>query len=469
MPVLSMRRLASLPAVHEVLSDPRFEQAAAALADPYRTRLVRAAIDRVRQRLRASALDGQAPDPADPAQIADTVVRQCVRDAERLRRPFPQRVVNGTGVLIHTNLGRAPLGDLAALLADPALAGYADLEWDRDTGARGSRDAPLQRQLRLLTGAEAALVVNNCASALFLALNTLARGREVLVSRSELVEIGGSFRVPDIMEASGCRLVEVGTTNKTRLSDFARRARDGDSVLLKVHQSNFVQRGFVEAVSVAELVELGRERGIPVIEDNGSGLLDTHGAPFLADEPAVLPSLRAGVDVVCSSADKLFGSVQAGVLLGRAEPIAAMRSNPLYRVLRLDKVRIALLDRTLKQYLAGRGEDLALWHLFHTPLEQLQARAAQLRLPGAGSRWAHCRIVPLRATLGGGANPEATFPSVGLELTHRDQAADALKRRFATRSVPIVGYVHDGRFHLDLRTVFPADLPEIQQALDHFA
>ena len=456
------RLLAALPSVHEVLRHPAFRTASAGLADPYRTRLVRQVIDQHRQRLR----DGSAESPA-PEHVAAAVVEACVREAEAVVRPSPRRVVNGTGVLIHTNLGRAPLGELIGELDTRALTGYSDLEWDAETQQRGSRDLPLQRQLRLLTGAEEALVVNNCASALFLALHTLAFGREVLVSRSELVEIGGSFRVPEIMEASGCRLREVGTTNRTRLADFERHARPGESVLLKVHQSNFVQRGFVEQVGVEELVALGRRLGIPVVEDNGSGLVAADPSDaVLAGEPRVAESLEAGVDVVCFSADKLLGGVQAGILLGRADLLAAMRRSPLYRVLRLDKVRMALLDRVLREYLAGRAADLPLWRLFHATPQELEARSEALRLPGPETRWASVRRVPLRAALGGGTNPETTVPSTGLELVHRDLSAAALKRRFAAREVPIVGYVQQERFYLDLRAVFPEDLPELQRALD---
>lgn len=458
------RSLASLPPVHEILRDPAFRAASAELADAYRTRLVRRVVEQHRQELLA--------DPSrfpETGRVAASVLDQCVREAEALRRPFPRRVINGTGVLIHTNLGRAPLGELAEVLDGRGLAGYTDLEWDSETQERGNRDLPLQRQLQLLTGAEAALVVNNCASALLLALNTLASGKEVLVSRSELVEIGGSFRVPEIMAASGCRLREVGTTNKTRLDDFERHAVPDGSVLLKVHQSNFVQRGFVEQVPVQELVALGGRLGIPVIEDNGSGLLAPEDAPLLHDEPRVLQSLEQGVDVVCCSADKLFGSVQAGILLGREEHIAAMRRNPLYRVLRLDKVRMALLDHALKRYLAGDARGLPLWGLFHASPDEVEARIAELRLPGPGTRWASVRRVPLQARLGGGSNPEASFPSVGLELRHRDLSAEGVKRRFAMREVPIVGYVQRDLFFLDLRAVFPADLPEIQRALDELA
>lgn len=455
------RPLAALPPVHEILRDPAFRAACADLADPYRARLVRRAVDWHRQAL----LDDQQKWQ-EPGRVFSSVLDQCIREAESLQTAFPRRVVNGTGVLIHTNLGRAPLGDLDEALDARDLGGYTDLEWDSESQERGDRDLPLQRQLQLLTGAEAALVVNNCAGALMLALNTLAFGKQVLVSRSELVEIGGSFRVPAIMEASGCQLREVGTTNKTRLRDFEEHAVPGESVLLKVHQSNFVQRGFVEQASIDGLVALGRRLGVPVVEDNGSGLIAAEDAVVLHDEPRVLESLDKGVDIVCCSADKLFGSIQAGILLGRAEHVAALRRNPLYRVLRLDKVRMALLDRALKRYLAGESGRLPLWRLFRASLDELEAKIARLRLPGAGTRWLSVRSTPLQGRLGGGSNPEAVFASVGLELRHRDLSTEALKRRFAARAVPIVGYVHRGCFYLDLRTCFPEDLPELQRALD---
>ncbi|AHG93475.1 L-seryl-tRNA(Sec) selenium transferase (plasmid) [Gemmatirosa kalamazoonensis] len=445
--------LARLPSVDEVLRHPAFAAAAGGLADAYRTRLVRQTIQTRRRRL----LDDP---PADGADVRADVVADCAREARALARPFPRRVINATGVLLHTNLGRAPLGELLAGLED-TLGGYTDLEWDEATLGRGNRDEGLAAQLRLLTGAESAIVVNNCASALLLALHTLAAGRAALVSRSELVEIGGSFRVPEIIEASGCRLREVGTTNRTRAADFERAATDGGAaVLLKVHQSNFVQRGFVESVSTDEMVALGRALGVPVLEDNGSGLVVPNGAPPLGDEPHVAASVARGVDVVCFSGDKLLGGVQAGIVVGRAPLVDAMRRNPLFRALRLDKVRIALLHRCLAPHLAGDERGLPLWRLFHADVDEVRARASTLRLPS----WA--RPVPLRATLGGGSNPEADFPSWGLELAHPTLGAERVRRALAGRDVPIVGYVRQDRCFLDVRTVLPADLPEIQAALD---
>ncbi|GJG85490.1 L-seryl-tRNA(Sec) selenium transferase [Gemmatimonadetes bacterium T265] len=461
--------LAHLPSVDEVLRHPAFAAAAAGLADPFRTRLVRRVLQARRDALR-DPVRASAPAPArrngERAAVVAACVAECAAEAEALARPFPRRVVNATGVLVHTNLGRAPLGDLLDAVDADALGGYTDLEWDARTQGRGDRDAALGRQLALLTGAEAALVVNNCASALLLALNTLAAGREALVSRSELVEIGGSFRVPDVVAASGCRLREVGTTNRTRAADFREAAGPSAAVLLKVHQANFVQRGFVEQVSADEMVALGAAFGLPVLEDTGSGLLAPSPAAALRDEPDVASSVARGVDVVCCSADKLLGGVQAGILVGRAAHVGAMRRNPLYRALRLDKVRMALLHRCLARHLAGEADALPLWRLFHATVEQLQARVAELRLPGPDTRWAAVRPVPLRATLGGGSNPEVDFPSWGLELAHRDLSAHGVRQALAARAVPVVGYVRHDRCLLDVRAVLPHDLPELQAALD---
>lgn len=453
-----------LPAVHDVLRDPQFLAASSGLADVSRTRLVRRVISRFRAAIHAGTTRESTPAGLDAADV----VQACVAEAHSITRRSPRRVINGTGVLVHTNLGRAPLRELVEVVAGGELSGYTDLEWDAASQSRGQRDAALQPQLALLAGSESALVVNNCAGALVLALATLGSGKEVLVSRSELVEIGGSFRVPEIMEASGCRLREVGTTNRTRVGDFEQAAA-GAAVLLKVHQSNFVQRGFVEQVSLPDLVVLGRTLGIPVVEDNGSGLFTDHDVPTLADEPRVVASIEAGVDVVCCSGDKLFGSVQAGLIFGKTRYIDAMRGHPLYRALRVDKVRLALLEHSARAHLAGAATEIPVWRLFHLEVAELEQRARTLKLPDAATRWKSCQLVPLRATLGGGSSPDIDFASFGLELVHHDLSAEALKRCMAGRSIPIVGYVKRDRYHLDLRTVFMEDYVHIQSALDELS
>jgi len=455
--------LDKLPPVHEILGLPAVEAEMGEIAAPYRTRLVRSAVEQFRRKLR------RRPDALNDREAATrAITARVVDEARELLAPFPRRVVNGTGIVIHTNLGRAPLGDLSQV--DPeSLSGYSNLEWDPGTGKRGSRDAQVSGLLQLLTGAEAALVVNNCASALLLALGGLAKDKKVVVSRSELVEIGGGFRVPEIVESSGCRLAEVGTTNKTRLADYEKQARSGDCVLLKVHQSNFVQRGFVESVSLASLAGLARKLRAPLVYDNGSGLLRTSGLGFLASEPSVDQSLRDGASVVVASGDKLLGSVQAGLVFGKATMVNAMRRHPLYRALRLDKVRLALIHHTLRQYLGGREREIPLWQMVSRDFRDLESRAARLRLPRTGGRWKRAGWVRVSGSMGGGSNPETSFESLGLELVHTDHSPDAIRARFAGRKVPVVGYVRKGAFLLDIRTFLDDDFAIVQQALDELA
>jgi len=435
-----------LPPIHEILA----AAAADGIAEVYRTRLAREVLSRFRVRLQA--------DPRafrDRASVRDAIVTEMSRDVDRLLTPFPQRVINGTGIVLHTNLGRAPLGSVLAQMDATVTAGYSDLEWDPASQKRSSRDRHLGGLLRILTGGESGLAVNNCAGALLLVLNTIARDRDVLVSRSELVEIGGGFRVPEIMEASGCRLVEVGTTNKTRLEDFAKKAKAGKCVLLKVHQSNFVQRGFVESVPLAEMALLGKRLRAPVVYDNGSGLLSRPDLTALESEPTVEQGIQDGASIVVCSADKLLGSVQAGLIVGKASIIDQARRNPLYRTLRLDKLRVTFLHHTLTRYLKGEQHTLPVWRMATANLESCRAKL-KLR---AGVEW-----VTLRAQTGGGSNPEESFDSLGLRFSHAP--AQTLKQKFATRAVPILGYIQGNAFHLDVRTFLPEDFVEVQRAID---
>jgi L-seryl-tRNA(Ser) seleniumtransferase len=435
-----------LPPIHEILRAADLR----GVDDIYQTRLAREALIRFREKLQAEPKAFR-----DRASLQQTIVAELRREADELQKPFPSRVINGTGVVLHTNLGRAPLGNALDEIDRHALSGYSDLEWDARSQKRSSRDRHLGRILKVLTGAESGIAVNNGAGALLLALNTLARDAAVLVSRSELVEIGGGFRVPEIMEASGCRLVEVGTTNKTRLEDYARKIKPKQSVLLKVHQSNFVQRGFVESVTLAQLGKLGKQSRVPVIYDNGSGLLTRPGVAFLDSEPTVEQGLVDGANIVVCSADKLLGSIQAGLIVGKARFVDQMRRNPLYRTLRLDKLRLALLHHALQQYLAGRKEMLPVWKIATDSLGDCRER---LKLRD-GIEW-----VALKAQTGGGSNPEENFESIGLRFNGRP--GQALKERFATRSIPILGYIQGNAFHVDVRTFFPEDFGELQKAID---
>jgi L-seryl-tRNA(Ser) seleniumtransferase len=435
-----------LPPVHEILEASSLD----GIAEVYRTRLARDVLSRFRDRLRS-----EPRAFPDRAAVRDAIVAEVNREARKLLTPFPRRVINGTGVVLHTNLGRAPLGNALAEIDMAVLSRYSDLEWDAGSQKRSSRDRHLGGLLRVLTGGESGIAVNNGAGALLLALNTMAREKDVLVSRSELVEIGGGFRVPEIMEASGCLLLEVGTTNKTRIGDFAKKVRPGQSVLLKVHQSNFVQRGFVESVSLSELAQLGKRLRAPVVYDNGSGLLSRSGVGFLESEPTVEQGLKDGASVVVCSADKLLGSVQAGLIVGRRTLVEAMRRNPLYRTLRLDKLRLSLLHYTLTRYLAGCQRTLPVWQMTMADLREYRTK---LRLR-EGVEW-----VTLQAQMGGGSNPEQSFESLGLRISRG--LPQTLKEKFAARPVPILGYIQGNAFHLDVRTFFADDFEEVQKAID---
>lgn len=358
-------------------------------------------------------------------------------------------VINGTGTLLHTNLGRAPL-------AWHQQATYSNLELDLTTGERGSRMATAPALIARACGAEAAIVVNNCAAAVMLVLAGLADGRGVVVSRSELVEIGGGFRIPDVMVRSGARLIEVGTTNRTRLADFQRAVDEhGDEagVILQVHQSNYKIVGFTEAPRTAELATLGR----PLVADIGSGLLDSRcgwlpGGPpgWLAEEPAARQTLEAGADLVTFSGDKLFGGPQAGIIAGRADLIDAISRHPLARALRPGSLVLGALQATALAYLAGDGDAIPFWRMVAIPVGDLRDRAASI---GVGT------VVDTEATPGGGTLPEVGFPSAGIAVDgdHRE----ALRQR----ARPLVARVADGRTIVDLRTVDPADDDEVAAAL----
>jgi len=435
-----------LPPIHEILNAASMP----GIEDVYRTRIVREVISRFRKKLTA-----QPRAFLDRASIRDAIVAEVNREARQLLSPFPRRVINGTGVVLHTNLGRAPLGNALDEIDRAALSGYTDLEWDADSQKRSSRDRHLGGLLRVLTGGESAIAVNNGAGALLLALNTLAREKAVLVSRSELVEIGGGFRVPEIMEASGCHLVEVGTTNKTRLEDYAKKAISKPSVLLKVHQSNFVQRGFVESVTLPELAQLGQRHRLPVVYDNGSGMLSRARVPVLELEPTVEQGLKDGASIVVCSADKLLGSVQAGLIVGKAAYVEQMRRNPLYRALRLDKLRLMLLHYALKLYLTGCQNSLPVWQMTTADLDSCRQKL-KLR---EGVEW-----VTTKAQTGGGSNPEESFESLGLRFSQ--PGALKLKQKLAARPVPILGYIQGNALYVDVRTLLPGDFEELQKAID---
>ncbi|MEX2270487.1 MAG: L-seryl-tRNA(Sec) selenium transferase [Vicinamibacterales bacterium] len=373
-----------------------------------------------------------------------------------------RRVINATGVILHTNLGRAPVSNAALERMATVGAGYASVEYDIAAGARGRRDVHAEPLLRELTGAEAAVAVNNNAAATLLVLTALAAGRDVLVSRGELVEIGGGFRVPDVMAQSGAILREVGTTNKTRASDYAAAISDRTGLILRVHPSNFRIEGFTARPALAELTAIARQFELPLYEDLGSGLLAPD-ARFPA-EPSARESLDAGADVVSFSGDKLLGGPQAGIIAGRADLLDQVRRHPLMRALRLDKLACAALEATLQAHAAGRAaEELPIWRMIALTAAEIDARAAGVvaALPPSFD----AEIIEGQSAIGGGSAPDVELPTSLIALTHKTLSATALEAALRASPTPVIARIQDGRVLLDLRTVGPDEDAVLMEVL----
>ena len=424
----------------------------ALLAKHPRQRVVhhlRSALEHAREDL-APGTGGALPGVGD---FARQVERALVLDDIPSLRP----VINATGVVLHTNLGRAPIAPAARAAMARAARGYGNLEFDLDSGSRGSRYAHCVQLLRELTGAQAALVVNNAAGALVLGMNTLAVGGRVVVSRGELVEIGGGFRIPEILERSGVVLCETGSTNRTRIADYeAALEAGGVAALLKVHRSNFRIEGFTEEAAVAELAELADRAEVPFFHDLGTGLMIDAAALGLADEPRVAESLAAGAHVVGFSGDKLLGGPQAGILVGRREPIARMRGNPLCRSLRVDKVTLAGLEATLRLYRDPRRAltEIPALRMIAAAPDRLRERATRL-CAVLGNRGVKSRVTPASSLVGGGTCPGVTLDTFVVEPEAGARSAASLARRLRRGAPPVLARVDNDRLSLDLRTVEP--------------
>jgi L-seryl-tRNA(Ser) seleniumtransferase len=453
------RALRSLPSVDQLL---RRLLAHAEVREVPRARLLavaRAVIGVERDRLRH-----QGGPAADPTVLEGRAVEAARRAAGFSLRP----VLNATGVVLHTNLGRALLSRLAQERLASVAGAYSNLELELATKTRGSRYAHVEPVLRRLTGAEAALVVNNNAAAVLLALESLARGKEVVVSRGELIEIGGEFRIPDIMRRSGAVLREVGTTNRTHLRDYAEAIGPDTALLLKVHSSNYRVVGFTAAVSSRELAALGRDRSVPVMEDLGSGsLVDLR--PFgLPHEPTVPEVVASGVDLVSFSGDKLLGGPQAGILVGREAVVARLRTNPLNRALRVDKLTVAALEATLAAYEGGDAlETIPALRLLTEPARAVRARARAVlrRLPTDVRARLAARLEAGEAEVGGGALPTVTLPTAGVSVGATGMAARALDVALRRGDPAVIGRLVDDRLFLDCRTILAGEVPALAQAL----
>jgi L-seryl-tRNA(Ser) seleniumtransferase len=405
--------------------------------DPLAVDAARVVIDRAREELLAGV------DPGD-------LHARLEEELAAARRPALRRVLNATGVIVHTNLGRAPLAEAALDRAVEAGRAYSNLEYDLAEGARGSRQDHVARILSRLTGAESAIVVNNNAGAMLLALAALAEGREVLVSRGELIEIGDGFRIPDVLARSGARLVEVGTTNRTRAADYERAVRAETALLLRVHQSNFRVVGFTEQPSVSELASVARAHDLPLLDDLGSGaLLD------LSDEPTVRGALGEGASLVCFSGDKLLGGPQAGIVVGRAELIERLRRHPLHRALRIDKLGLAALEGTLLLYLEPERalHEIPVLRMLHEDPSIVRARAERLAAAVSGE------VEETVGRVGGGALPLAELPSYACAVD------EVLVEPLRSHEPPVIGIVRDGRLLLDCRTLADGDVDEVAAAV----
>jgi L-seryl-tRNA(Ser) seleniumtransferase len=409
-------------------------------------------------RAEAAAARDRGDSPPDGIAVADAIERGAI---ERLAAEGPslRRVINATGVILHTNLGRAPLARAAAERVARLSAGYTNLEYDLEVGARGRRDVHAERLLCRLTRADAAVVVNNNAAATLLVLAAIANGREVIISRGELLEIGGGFRVPDVLAQSGAVLREVGTTNRTRAADYAAAIGDRTALILRVHPSNFRIEGFTKRPLVSELVDLGRRFNVLVAEDLGSGYLGSKGVapPSLRDEPIVSHSVAAGVDVVMFSGDKLLGGPQAGIIAGREAVITRIRKHPLIRALRVDKLTYAALEATLEEFAAGRADaTVPVAAMLAMPIEEI-ARRAHALAETLSARGVQATVVDGESTIGGGSAPGVTLPTRLVRIRHPALTAFALESHLRRHDPPIITRIENDHVVLDLRTVDGAD------------
>ena len=396
-------------------------------------------------------------------RLLDEAVNRMRASAQSETQSGIQRVINATGVLLHTNLGRAPLSEAARAAVDGA-ARYCSVEYDVESGMRGGRAARVESLLKDLCGTEDSLVVNNCAAAALLILAVLARDGETIVSRGELVEIGGDFRVPDVMASSGTRMVEVGTTNRTHLEDYRRAITTNTRLIMRVHPSNYRIVGFASAPEVSELAALAHEAGLPLYEDAGSGLLSDLKKYGVIDEPVVRDEVESGVDVVSFSGDKLLGSAQAGLIVGKRAIVSRLRKHPLYRALRSDKLRLAALEATLVSHQKDRAAaEVPVMQMLALTAEEIEERARAI--VGSIKSELILELSTGESTIGGGAGPTSTLPTALIRVSHPRKSADEIEHHLRRWSPPIITRISEGKVLLDLRTVFPEEIPSVLEAL----
>ena len=452
--------LRQIPAVNDLLDGAALKQLQARVGRD----LVVESTRRVLQRLRDGIVEGSLSNVS-----LEALEQEIIIEAEASVRLSLRAVINASGVVLHTNLGRAPLAREAAEHLTNISTCYSNLEYDLDRGARGKRDAHTGRLLGQLLGAQKTLLVNNNAAAVLLALNTLAEGAEVVVSRGELIEIGDSFRIPDVCAKSGAMLREVGTTNRTRIGDYAAAINERTRLLLRVHPSNFRILGFTERPSLEEFVELAQRHKLTSMEDLGSGCLVDLSPYGMRDEPIASSSLKAGVDLICFSGDKLLGGPQAGILAGKREPLERIRRNPLFRALRVDKLTIAALEATLSLYLQGKTQAIPALRMIQLSKEEIRRRALLLAERLSAHSQFSARVQDGDSVIGGGSTPAQALPTTLLAVTHSRHSAQELERSLRRNSPPVIARVEQDTLLLDLRTVFEEQDEELLRALEQIA
>ena len=457
------KNLRNIPAVDHLLEHPEISLLIEQTSRSFIVNQLRHILHKFRQNLG----EGIEEDWSQP-EILRSILLSLKASVRGSTTPRLRRVINATGVILHTNLGRAPLSRNGIEQLLETGSHYSNLEYNLESGKRGKRDVYADQLLRDILGCEQAIVVNNCASAVYLALNTLAEGGEVLISRGELIEIGDGFRIPDILRKSGAVLKEIGTTNKTGISDYVNALTERTRLILRVHQSNFKMIGFTARPSLEELLKLSTEKAIPLLEDQGSGCLIDMKSVGLEDEPTPRASLSLGVPLVCFSGDKLLGGPQAGIIAGKTQWVSQLRHNPLFRALRVDKLTLTILESTLISFLKGREhEEVPVVRMMGESLKELENRAGAIvnRLNLEGSKF-DVRIIDGMSLIGGGSAPEAGLPTKLIALRSSRQSTNQMESQLRQADPPVIARVEDDQLLLDLRTVFRDEEDELVKALE---
>jgi L-seryl-tRNA(Ser) seleniumtransferase len=463
---MSNQLLRSLPSIDRMLLSPTAARLSGQIGRERVRDLLREISDELRIEIGQPADGGLAPD-LNADLLADIIDNRLKSRADQVLKPSLRRVINASGVIVHTNLGRAPLAQSAIDSISEIARGYSNLEYNLETGDRGRRDSHCASLIARLSGSQSAAVTNNNAAAVLIVLNTLAQGREVIVSRGELIEIGGSFRIPDVMEKSGAILREVGTTNRTRISDYAAAINERTSLILRVHPSNYRIIGFTERPAAAELAELAAKSGIPSFEDLGSGCLVDLSPYGVKDEPVVAQSIRDGISVVSFSGDKMLGGPQAGIIAGSTVIIERVRKNPLMRALRVDKMTYAALEATLRLYDRGVAvEEVPVIRAIAMSLEQVEGRAECFASRLDARTVFKTTLEEGQTVIGGGSAPGVNLPTVLVTLEAVELSASAIESLLRLREVPIIARTEKGRITIDLRTVLPDEESIIIEALE---